>query len=126
MRQLSPEGQQEVNDLARRHGFSPEAVAVMLDAVVSGGGGMAQFNHPEFGGSGQWMRSGMTMIGDMFNHALKGQVEALCGDLAALLAERPGLARNGGFQAQTQGGGRQGGFPGVPGQGARLAGRGFA
>lgn len=120
MRQLSPEGQQAVNDLARRHGFSPEAVAVMLDAVVSGGGGMAQFNHPEFGGSGQWMRSGMTMIGDMSNHALKGQVEALCGDLAALLAERPGLARSGDFQAQTQGGGRQGGFPGVPGQGGGL------
>ena len=120
MRQLSPEGQREVNDLARRHGFGPDAVAVMLDAVVSGGGGMAQFDHAEFGGSGQWMRSGMTMIGDMFNHALKGRVEALCADLAALLAERPGLARSGSFQTQTQGGRQQGGFSGVQGEGGGL------
>ena len=47
MRQLSPEGQQEVNDLARRHGFGPDAVASMLDAMMSGNGGMAQFNHPD-------------------------------------------------------------------------------
>ena len=34
----------------------------MLRAVRAGHGGMAQFNHPEFGGSGQWMRGGMTMV----------------------------------------------------------------
>jgi hypothetical protein len=38
---------------------------------------MAQFNHPEFAGSGQWMQGGMLMLGDMFNHALKGRVDAL-------------------------------------------------
>jgi uncharacterized repeat protein (TIGR03803 family) len=27
----------------------------------------AQFSHPEFGGSGQWMRGGMIMVSDMFN-----------------------------------------------------------
>ena len=46
---------------------------------------MAQFSHPEFGGTGQWMRGGMIMIGDMFNNALKARVEALCNDVAQLL-----------------------------------------
>jgi hypothetical protein len=104
MRQLSPAGEQAVNDLAQRHGFSYDAVATMLDAVINGNGGMAQFNHPEFGGSGQWMRGGMTMIGDMFNGYLKGRVDALCGDLSALVANQPGLIQTGSFQSQSQGG----------------------
>jgi len=29
-----------------------------LESVVNGNGTMAQFSHPEFGGSGQWMRVG--------------------------------------------------------------------
>jgi len=104
MRQLSPAGEQAVNDLAQRHGFSFDAVATMLDAVINGNGGMAQFSHPEFGGSGQWMRGGMTMIGDMFNGYLKGRVDALCGDLSALVANQPGLIQTGSFQSQSQGG----------------------
>jgi hypothetical protein len=104
MRQLSPAGEQVVNDLARRHGFSADAVATMLDAVVNGNGGMAQFSHSEFGGSGQWMRGGMTMIGDMFNNTLKGRVDALCDELSNLIADRPDLVRTGSFQSQSQGG----------------------
>src|SRR5580700_2163302 len=104
MRQLSPAGEQAVTDFARRHGFSAEAVATMLDAVANGNGGMAQFSHPEFGGSGQWMRGGMTMIGDMFNNTLKGRVEALCADLSSLIANQPGLIQSGSFQSQSQGG----------------------
>jgi hypothetical protein len=103
MRYLSPAGEQAVTDLAQRYGFSADAVATILDAVSNGGGGMAQFSHPEFGGAGQWMRGGMTMIGDMFNNALKARVDALCTDLAALLAGQPDLARSG-FQSQSQGG----------------------
>jgi hypothetical protein len=110
MRQLSPAGEQAVNDLARRHGFSAAAVATMLDAVMNGNGGMAQFSHPEFGGSGQWMRGGMTMIGDMFNNTLKGRVDALCGELSSLIASEPGLMRTGSFQSQLQGGQQQTGF----------------
>jgi hypothetical protein len=109
MRQLSPAGQQAVNDLAQRHGFSPDATATMLDAVMNGNGGMAQFSHPEFGGSGQWMRGGMTMIGDMFNSGLKYRVDALCGDLSALIANQPGLIQSGSFQSQSQGAQSQGG-----------------
>lgn len=86
MRQISPVGQRELEDLARRHGFGPEAAAVLLDALIAGGGGMAQFSHPEFGGAGQWMRGGMSQIGDMFNAALKARVNALCGDLSSLAA----------------------------------------
>jgi len=58
----------------------------MLFAVHAGGGTMAQFSIPELGGSGQWMRGGMTMVGNMFDNALKARVDALCGELAQLLA----------------------------------------
>jgi hypothetical protein len=64
----------------------------MLDAVERGHGGMAQFDHPEFGGPGQWMRGGMTMVGRMFDDGLKGRVAALCEDLARLLQQRPLLS----------------------------------
>ncbi len=77
MRQLSPQGQQVVNDLSQRHGFSQDAVTHMMFAVLNGNGSMAQFSHPEFGGSGQWMQGGMMMLGDMFNHGLKNRVVRL-------------------------------------------------
>ena len=62
MEQLTPEGLQVVNELAQRYGFSQEAVIQMMFAMVRGRGAMAQFNHPEFAGSGQWMRGGMLMM----------------------------------------------------------------
>jgi hypothetical protein len=58
----------------------------MLIAVNNGGGSMAQFNCPELGGSGQWMRGGMTMVGDMFNNGLKNTVDNLCNELSNALA----------------------------------------
>jgi hypothetical protein len=70
----------EVQSIASRHGFSPEAVAAAWDALRRGGGSMAQFNHWELGGGGQWL-PGMLMIGDMFNNNLKARVEALFHDL---------------------------------------------
>jgi len=104
MRALSSAGQQAVNDLAQRHGFSPAAVLNMLDAVINGHGRMAQFNHPEFGGAGQWMQGGMTMVSDMFNNALKGRVDALCSDLSGWVVNQPDLMYGGSFQSQSQGG----------------------
>ena len=77
MRQLTPEGHTIVADVARRHGFSTDAVTTMLMAVAAGNGRMAQFDHPEFGGIGQWSQGGMIMIGDMFNNALKARVDEL-------------------------------------------------
>lgn len=91
----------DIGALARRHGFSEDAVSHMLDALVAGGG-MAQFDHPEFGGSGQWMRGGMIMLSDRFNHSLKARVEALCHDLSALAASRSGAVFTGNFQRQGQ------------------------
>src|SRR3954465_6270814 len=104
MRNLTSEGQAKIAEIAQRHGVSTDGVLTMLDALQRGGGGMAQFSHPEFGGSGQWMRGGMTMIGDMFNNALKARVDGLCADLSALVASQPDLVRTGSFQSQSQGG----------------------
>lgn len=105
MPQLSLEGQRIVSDLAQRHGFSIDAVTHMFFATLNGNGSMAQFSHPEFGGGGQWMQGGMLMLGDMFNHALKGRVDALCNEISAILANQPNLLHSGSFQSQSQGGG---------------------
>jgi len=104
MPQLSLAGVKCVQDIAQRHGFSFDAVQSMLDSVINGNGSMAQFSHPEFGGSGQWMQGGMTMIGDMFNNNLKGRVDNLCSELARLILNQPDLIRTGSFQSQSQGG----------------------
>lgn len=94
MRQLSSSAQQSIDNIAQRHGFSSDAVRSMLDAVISGNGSQAQFNHREFSGSGQWMRGGMIMLSDMFNNHLKGRVDALCSDLSNLIANQPELMRS--------------------------------
>ncbi|MET0455400.1 MAG: SHOCT domain-containing protein [Mycobacterium sp.] len=83
---VTPEAEHAIADIARRFGLSREAVLAMLFAVHAGGGTMAQFAIPELGGSGQWMRGGMTMVGNMFDNALKARVDALCSELAQLLA----------------------------------------
>jgi hypothetical protein len=70
--------------MAEKHSVSPAAVEVVLAALRSGGGRMAQFSHPDFGGMSQWS-PGMSMVGDMFNTQLKGKLDALCSDLAAHL-----------------------------------------
>ena len=104
MAQLSPAGIQAVQDIAQRHGFSFDAVQSMLHSVLNGNGYMAQFSHFEFGGSGQWMQGGMTMVGDMFNNHLKGRVDSLCSELSRLILNQPDLVRTGSFQSQTQNG----------------------
>ncbi|PRC46754.1 hypothetical protein C6A85_88490, partial [Mycobacterium sp. ITM-2017-0098] len=83
---VTPEAERAVADIAQRHALSREAVLAMLVALQAGGGTMAQFSIPELGGSGQWMRGGMTMVGNMFDNALKARVDALCNELAQLLA----------------------------------------
>lgn len=103
MRQLTSQGQKIVEDLAKRYGISTDAVMTMLQALIEGNGTMAQFNHPEFGGSGQWMQGGMTMIGDMFNYALKAKVEGLCSELSGLLAQQSLTVRPASSQSQRQG-----------------------
>ena len=86
MQNLTQSGQSAVSDIAYRYNLSPAAVEHMLVAVNNGGGSMAQFNCAELGGGGQWMRGGMTMVGDMFNQGLKSTVNNLCNELSNLLA----------------------------------------
>ena len=106
MPQLTDQGLQTINDLAQRYGVSPEAVMALLQALVNGNGRMAQFEHRDLGGAGQWMAGGMTMVGDMFNHGLKAKVDGLCSELSQLLATQPFVPFPAGTQSQRQGGGQ--------------------
>jgi hypothetical protein len=83
-----------VDRMAKKHSVSPAAVQVVLAALRSGGGRMAQFSHADFGGMSQWS-PGMSMVGDMFNTQLKAKLDALCTDIVAHLetSEMPGGAR---------------------------------
>jgi hypothetical protein len=85
MQPLTSAGEQAIQNLAQRYGVSTDAVRTLLFAVSAGGGSMAQFYHPDLGGGGQWMRGGMTMVGDMFNHGLQATVSGLCSELSSLL-----------------------------------------
>lgn len=89
MQPLTSQGLERVNQIANQYGVSSDAVLTLLQALVNGNGTMAQFNHWELGGSGQWMQGGMTMIGDMFNNSLKAKVDSLCFELSNLLAQQP-------------------------------------
>ena len=86
--------EEKIQIVASKHAFSPDAVQHLYHAMLVGKGTMAQFSHLEFGGTGQWMRGGMIMIGDMFNHALKARVAALCHEsLNCYCQIRPRCAR---------------------------------
>ncbi|QEG24037.1 SHOCT domain-containing protein [Mariniblastus fucicola] len=104
MPNLSAAGNQLVQSLAQRHGISTDAATHMLIAVYNGNGSMAQFNHPEFGGGGQWMQGGMTMVSDLFNNHLKYRVESICNDVANELAANQSVPFSGSFQSQSQNG----------------------
>ena len=80
------------DDIAREHGFSPEAVSVLQEALKRGGGRMAQFSHPELGGMGQWS-GGMTQIGTMSDSGLRDRVASLCAALADTPAAPTGPER---------------------------------
>lgn len=103
MQELTQEGRRRIEDIAYRYGVSVDAALTLLQALVAGGGTMAQFSHPDLGGMGQWSQGGMTMVGDMFNNALKAKVDGLCSEIAGLLANQPM------WQAQAS----QGSGPGV-------------
>jgi hypothetical protein len=105
--QLTEQGRRRIDELAQRYAVSTDAVMTLLQALVNTNGTMAQFNHPELGGGGQWMLGGMTMVGDMFNHGLKSKVDGLCSELSQLLAQQPFVPVPAGFQSQSQGGGQQ-------------------
>lgn len=87
---LTDDGRARVAEVANRHGVSQATAEALLDALARGGGSQAQFSIPELGGMGQWSRGGMTMVGDMFNNALKARVDGLCNDLSYLIGQ-PGI-----------------------------------
>ena len=102
---------EDIEDIGRRHGFGADATRALAEALWHGGSRMAQFNHPELGGMGQWSSGGMIMIGDMFNHSLKARVDALCNDLACVVgttasadATPQGLSRGSSWWPQELGG----------------------
>jgi hypothetical protein len=115
LQQLTDQGRQRIDELAQRYAVSTDAVMTLLQALVNSNGTMAQFNHWELGGGGQWMRGGMTMVGDMFNYGLKSKVDGLCSELSQLLAQQPFVPfPPASFQSQSQGGGQQqGGYVGA-------------
>ncbi|KQT11947.1 hypothetical protein ASG40_08140 [Methylobacterium sp. Leaf399] len=87
----------ELQALADRHGVGLDAVRHLAQALEAGHGAMAQFNHPDLGGFGQWSTGGMIMIGQMFDTALKARVAALCDELSRSL---PALGRTGAAAGQ--------------------------
>ena len=104
MATLTPEGQRIVDDASRRYSMSADGVRALLEALLSSGGGMAQFNHPDLGGMGQWSSGGMIMIGDMFNNELKNRISALCAELSDVIRDTGIVAnrsRSGQWQSQS-------------------------
>ncbi|WP_422369936.1 SHOCT domain-containing protein [Hoeflea sp.] len=102
MTQLTQAGRLALADIAGRHGVSAEAVEHVLNALIAGQGTLAQFNHPDLGGMGQWSMGGMTMVGDMFNNSLKARVDGICSDVAQLMREAEALHAPSALSSQTQ------------------------
>jgi len=88
MKALTKEGQQAISEIAQKYSLEQSTVETLANALVRGNGTMAQFNIPELGGAGQWMRGGMTMVGDMFNHGLKVKVEQVAAELSDLISTK--------------------------------------
>jgi len=88
MKSLTKEGQQAIDEIAGKYDLKSQSVETMARAIINGNGTMAQFNIPELGGNGQWMKGGMTMVGDMFNNSLKATVDKLCIELANLVSTK--------------------------------------
>jgi hypothetical protein len=86
-----------ISRVSIRHSVSADAVRTILRALRHGGGSMAQFSHPDFGGMSQWS-PGMAMVGDMFNNSLKSKLDAVCTELAGYIAQSastdPGRSRD--------------------------------
>lgn len=103
MTDQGPDHASGLQAVADRYGVSLDAVRHLLQALERGQGNMAQFDHPDLGGLGQWSAGGMIMVGDMFNNALKARVAGLCTELAAALP--PGGWSAGGAPESRRGGG---------------------
>ncbi|BDA85978.1 hypothetical protein Sa4125_35200 [Aureimonas sp. SA4125] len=117
--QWSSEAKRKIADIAAKNGFSEEAGLAMAEAISRGVGSMAQFNHRDLGGQGQWVRGGMLMIADMFNDGLKSRVRNLAETLAEAAQRGAIQPKPGGDGADNQGSESAGDARGGLGSGAR-------
>ena len=78
--------------IAHRHGFSTSATRLMCTALEQGHGTLAQFDHPEFGGFGQWTRGAASVVSCAGDRALETRIDALCRELVDL-ADTPTTVR---------------------------------
>ena len=101
MKALTNTGRQYIEELAAKYNVKNETVESLLEAVIKGNGSMAQFNVPELGGSGQWMKGGMTMVGDRFNSSLKATVSSICNELSGLVTSQVLYEDSGDDKSQT-------------------------
>lgn len=85
MKALTSHGQAVVKAIQDIHGISHDSAYEIACAVQQGNGRRAQFSTTEFGMC-QWMRGGMTMVGDMFNNGMRAKVESICSDVSSQLA----------------------------------------
>ena len=72
-----------IAEIAERHGVGRGAVSAAREALARGNGSMAQFSHADFGGMAQWSKGGMSMVGDMFDTALKAKLDGVMADLSS-------------------------------------------
>lgn len=79
--------------LAQEQELSKGGVEAALAALRRGGGAMAQFSHPDFGGMAQWT-PGMSMVGEMFNDRLRAKLDAVCSGLTDALRSAPRGSRD--------------------------------
>jgi hypothetical protein len=94
---FSAEDRQFIRTLAQQHAVSESAIEALFVALQAGNGTAAQFNHPDLGGMGQWMASGMIMIGDFSNYRLKATVAQLCTEIVDYLRAQPQTAQRPAF-----------------------------
>jgi hypothetical protein len=95
----------EIAAIAERHGVSREAVEAAREALERGGGTMAQLSHADFGGMAQWSKGGMSMVGDLFDSALKARFDGVMAELAALPDKRRARPAEAGAAAAAWSGG---------------------
>jgi hypothetical protein len=84
--------------IASDNGVPRDAVETALSALRRGGGTMAQFSHPAFGGMAQWS-PGMCMVGDMFNDRMRATLDSVCSALTEELKHSQTSAQSGPMDA---------------------------
>lgn len=86
MSKIADQTSKKIDELAKKYQLSHEAISNLLESLERSQGSMAQFNHPELGGQGQWMKGGMVMIGESSNETLKTKIDQICNELSALIS----------------------------------------